>query len=373
MVVDIPAAHTSPVALLRWSSGGRHLLSWGVNGSLIRWQLARRSVTDGPVAADAFGFALSPDGRWLAYGGGPDGYVQLGERRGDAPPRSLAGYEFPLPGVLLFSHDSRRLAQVGAYQVIVWDVASGNEVARLEERTGLSGRIGSVAFTDEGILLACVTSARDPKVAVWDLMDRRVLWRGDNDEFDALHLAPDGRLVACRFASGASATQRVAVIDLSSGEQVGEVELAGSPFGPQSFTADGRWLVAQDTDRQPLDAVIEPFGGRARPRANATLLARSFPDGAKQLRIEGPSAPTAFALDAQGRLLAIGYQDGVVMLWDVRQSEEIFRAGFCSQAVSQLAFTTDGRSLAITDGVSPIQFFDVSMVRRQLAEIGLAW
>ena len=72
--VRIKAAHTASVALLRWEEDGRHLLSWGVEGALARWELGERPVSDVQTNQDAFGFALSPNGRHLACGGGPEGW-----------------------------------------------------------------------------------------------------------------------------------------------------------------------------------------------------------------------------------------------------------------------------------------------------------
>ena len=122
-----------------------------------------------------------------------------------------------------------------------------------------------------------------------------------------------------------------------------------------------------------LEAVIEPFPSRAILRTGTVLNLQSFPGGAKHQKIVGPSVPTAFVVNPDGRLLVIGYQDGSVKLWGISRNEEILLADFCSQAVSQLAFTPDGLSLAITDGTSPVQFLDLSVVRQQLGEIGLDW
>jgi WD40 repeat protein len=373
MVVDIKAAHRATVAILRWSTNSRHLLSWGIQGTLKRWQLAERSVSDGQSVEEVFGFALSPDAQWLAYGGGPKGRVQLVDRRTGLVVRTLAGYEFPLPGLLLFSHDSRRLAQVGAYQAVVWDVMTGQEVTRLEERSGLTGRIGSVAFNNRGALLACVVRTNDPILAVWDLIDRRAIWQPEKGKYDALHLTPDGRLLAGLCSTGSTAGKRVVVLEIPTGRAIGEIELAAAPFGPQTFTPEGRWLVTTDFARPGLEDVFGYFPSRDIPRTDTELNLQSFPAGAKRLKIVGPSVPTAIAVNPDGRLLAIGYQDGSVKLWGLTENEEILRADFCAQAVSQLAFMPDGRSLVITDGTSPVQFLDLSMLRRQLGEIGLDW
>ena len=373
MVVDVKAAHMATVALVRWADDGRHLLSWGVKGTLKCWQLAERTVSDVETGQEAFGFALSPDGRWLACGGGPEGQIQIIDRRHGSVVRTLSGYRFPLPGLLLFSHDSRRLAQVGAYQVALWDVATGHEVTRVEERNGLGGRIDSVAFTDRGALLACVASTGDPKLRVLDVTDRREIWRPDDGEFHSAYLTPHGRLLAGLLSSGSTAKERATVLAIPDGKAVAAIELPGTPFGPQTFSSDGRWLVTLDTARPALEATVETLSSRITPGTSTGLNLQSFPGGEKHLKISGSSAPTAFAVPPDGRLLAIGYQDGSATIWDLASNEEVFRADFCSQSVSHIAFTPDGASLAITDGASTIQLLDLTIVRRQLEEIGLDW
>ena len=103
------------------------------------------------------------------------------------------------------------------------------------------------------------------------------------------------------------------------------------------------------------------------------LILQGFPTGDEPLKIAGPSAPGAYAFGPEGRLLAIGYRDGSVRLWDGGAGEGLFHADFCSQPVTELAFTPGGPGLAITDGRSPIQLLDLTALRRQMAEIGLDW
>jgi WD40 repeat protein len=178
-------AHTGMVALLFWDDNGRHLVSWGVECTLKRWELADRPVSNIRVAQESFGFAFSPDGRWLACGGGPQGNVELIDRRTGSAIRTLPAYRFPLPGLLLFSHDSERLAQVGAYQTRVWNVTTGEVVARLEDGSGLAGRIDSVAFTVDSNFLATVARTKDPRRVVWDVTNGRESWRAANDKIQS--------------------------------------------------------------------------------------------------------------------------------------------------------------------------------------------
>ena len=98
-----------------------------------------------------------------------------------------------------------------------------------------------------------------------------------------------------------------------------------------------------------------------------------FPSGEERSRIVGSSAPGAHAFSPDGRLLAIGYRDGSMILWDASRGEEVFRGDFRSQPITQLAFTPNGTSLAVSDGKSPVQLLDLIGLRRQLAKIRLDW
>jgi WD40 repeat protein len=262
---------------------------------------------------------------------------------------------------------------VGAYQAVVWDVTTGEEVARLEEGSGFAGRIGSVAFTEGGALLACVVKTRDPQLAVWDVTGGRLIWRPESGSFDALQLSPDGRLVAGLSSTGAAAAGQATILETATGNAVGQLRLAGMPLGPRMFTADGRWLVTAEVAGSGLPPVIETFPRQAALGSGNVLYLQSFPGGADSQEIVGPSAPTAFDANSDARLLAIGYQDGSVTLRTMPGFEEILRADFCSEAVSQLAFTRDGHTLAISDGISAIQYLDLDVLRQQLAEIRLNW
>jgi WD40 repeat protein len=370
-MVRLRAAHAGMVALLRWDGDGRHLLSWGVEGQLKRWELGNRPASNVRTGQEAFGFALSPDGQWLAAGGGPEGKVQLIDRARGSVVRTLSGYGFPLPGLLLFSAEGRQLAQVGAYQTVVWDVTTGQEIARLEESNGLAGRIVSVAFAGDGSLRVSVAGTKEPRLAVWDVTRRREIWRAANGGLHTGYLTPDGRLLAALPAASSAGSGKMTVLEIPSGQTVARSELPGAPFGPQSFSPDGRWLVTSNV--QPSAHLLGLLQEDSTRQTDLGLILQAFPTGEKRLRVVGPAAPSAYAFSPDGGLLAIGYRDGSAGLWDVAGGEEIFRGNFCSQPVAQLAFTPDGVSLAVTDGKSPIQLLHLAGLRRQLAEVGLGW
>ena len=125
--------------------------------------------------------------------------------------------------------------------------------------------------------------------------------------------------------------------------------------------------------RPGASVMLAPFPESDTAPTDLALVLHAFPTGDERLRILARSAPTAYGFSPDGKLLAIGYQDGSMKLWDLESDEEVFHADFCSQPVTQLAFTPDGALLAISDGKSAIQRLDLVALRRQLARIRLSW
>ena len=157
---------------------GSQLASWGiVEGRFQCWDVADPPATEVRISPKVRHFTLSPDGKRLAAADAQEPRIRVFDRTTGAAHRDLWGSDPLTPGLLVFSPDGRQLAEVNAYRVVVWDVRNGQLLARLEQASGLEGLITSVAFSPEGSLLASVSSAADPRVAVWDVLRCREVWR----------------------------------------------------------------------------------------------------------------------------------------------------------------------------------------------------
>ncbi len=91
--------------------------------------------------------------------------------------------------------------------------------------------------------------------------------------------------------------------------------------------------------------------------------------------IRVPSLPTVQAFSPDGLLLALGFLDSSVQLWNTKTGEKLFRwTAFEQPTKLHLAFTPDGKALAASSSDSgSIQLLDLTSLRRQLAAIGLDW
>ena len=179
-----------------FSPDGRSIaLTSYLDGTILLWDLATRRERMvlhqlSPVTSIAF----SPDGRWLATGGGVIGRSSFGTSNlalGDYCMRvSLA-----LTTALAFSRDGALLASAGfpEHYVCLWDLGTGR-VCRLFE--GHSRSVNSVAFSPDGSLLA--TASNDGTLGLWTVATgrRRASLDGQAMYLRTVTFSPDGQTLA---------------------------------------------------------------------------------------------------------------------------------------------------------------------------------
>lgn len=370
VIVALPGAHVGPVVHVRWQPDGKHLISWGTSDSLKRWQIAEPPLARVAIASRDAVWAISPDGRRLAVAEGTQDTIQLLDALSGRIVHTLHGSGQPSAGRLRFSPDARRLALVDPYQASVWDVESGQLLAHLDEDHGLKGLITSSAFASDATLLAVAASASGPSLAVWDVLEMRPrLSTPPEMNYQSGHITPDGSLIMAIPGQSPGTRGEVVWLRLPEGEPMAEWPRLGVPLGENPFSPDARWLLTLLL-RKP-DPTFELLGVFSGLPPEADVVLQRIADREQTLRIAGPSVPSAHGFDSDGRLLALGYRDGSVKLWDVRRGGEIFHARLSSHPVGQLAFRGDW--LAFSDGSAAVQFVDLAALQRQLAEVGLGW
>ncbi|HEY3964614.1 MAG TPA: protein kinase [Planctomycetaceae bacterium] len=368
-------AHQGMTAFVRWGPDDRHLLSFGLEGSLKRWELSggRPASQISTIPHSAFSFAFSSDGNWLAVSSGPANVVQLISRPTGRAERELSANGFPAYEVM-FSNDSRQVAQFGGAQAVIWEVGTGREVARLDVKNEIDGQIVSAAFTREGKLIASTTNQQTKKIAVWDVAAGREIWQAPEVAGSAFGiLGGEGRLLgAVPFLPSGRKNEQITVWELPAGRESTRLDLGGEAGGFPQFSPDGRWLVGLDVWNGFAGVGFGRMGGRSGLTVKAQVVVQSVASDAQKFKIPGSSAPDAYAFSPDSRLLAIGYRDGSVQLWEIERGEELYHYASGAKSVAYLAFTHDGGALASSDGTSPqIQLLHVSDLRHRLAEMGL--
>ncbi len=341
--------HATLVESLKFSSNGRWLATKDIDGRVILWNLAtgRKAHTlEGSGAANRAEeskirvMASSPDGRWLALTTGaqtvkvweiasghelrifddhpspvtataisPDGqWLAAACGKDDCQIKlwNVANrcgvYVLRAPGevcVMAFSPDSRWLVAGGSRDsaVIVWEVATGREVRRLDLR-------------DQEL-----QELHDRQRRRWAAQVRAAGGRVDERDSEALQVkpldfgfSPDGRLLAV-------ASDATFLWDLAIGRKVRVLRHPWKPgkggFATDvAFSSDGRWLATAHY-METEATVWEVETGRE------VLTKKGY-----RPSLELPAIPVAVAFSPEGQLLFAQSYKSTVRLWDVAVEAE---------------------------------------------------
>jgi WD40 repeat protein len=345
--------------------------------------------------------ALSPDGATLASAD-RDSIVRLWDVAASKPRATL-----PRAGdvaALAFGGDGRTLAVAGADGAVrLWDVPPGEEPRFT--LTGHAGAVKEVLFAADGRTLA--TSGADRTIRLWDAAtgQQRASLRPDDEAVTAMTFSPDGRLLAT-----AGKDRLVKLWDAATGEARGTLKGHAAEVSYAQFAPDGATLATGCWDRLVL--LWETATGRPRGRLigrrgeGAEVAALFTPDGQQLLAADGSRAIRRLnvatgqelppleghtggvyllRLTDDGRTLASAATDfqarneiGEVKLWDVASGREAatLRGGarrgladtsFFSGDVGghvAMAFSPDGRTLAVRTRDSAVKLWDMEALRR---------
>jgi DNA-binding SARP family transcriptional activator/WD40 repeat protein len=268
--------------------------------------------------------------------------------------------------------------------------------AALGELRGDGWPLYSVAASRDGALLA-IGDERGG-VIFYDVRTRRRLpgaYRAPEGLIQHLAFSPDGTLVAV-VTHGEEGTTRVDLVDPRTGRRARRVELPRFPaeafyvLAPVEFGPGGRHLVAQTSSvdfAEGPPSVLHRIevatgkvvrsrrvGGHGAWRLSATRDRSRFfltvprddrtyeiDPATLTVRRSWPAGAHAGTVSGDGRVFALGGDDGSVRLLDLRTGDvRAFEDGHDSGADMQLAFTPDGRTLITSNAKGEVLAWDVA-------------
>jgi WD40 repeat protein/serine/threonine protein kinase len=269
------------------------------------------AIVPGGHTDGIWGIAVSPNGQWIATAS-HDHTVKIWDAATLQLLRTLEGHG-SLVWSVAFSPDSRTLAS-GSGDVRLWDVETGRLLHTFEGHERL---VVGLDFHPRHPWL--VSSAYDGSVRLWDVAKLQSL--GKLHQFD-------------RKANYDSRVHNV------------------------KFRPDGRWLASTADARVALWELgdVPPT-----PRPPDRFL-------------EGhTSAVWALAFSSDGRTLASGAEQGVVILWNGETFERVVTLRAGQGQTRCVSFSRSGDRLAVASYYASTIVWDLARLRRSLADMGLDW
>ena len=290
----------------------------------------------------------------------------------------LKGHKNSVNSVALSPDGSRIVSGSGDSTVRLWDVASGEELAVLKDRTRIGSTVMSVAFSPDGLR---VVLGGYGTVSIWDTAIGKELavLKGHEDSVYSVAFSPDGS----RIVSG-SLDKTVRLWDVASGEEL--ALLKGHEDGVISvdFSPDGSRIVSGSWDNTvrlwdvASGEELALFKGhesngefcRLQPRWIAYcfrfLEIEQFACGMQQaeknsLVLKGhESNVMSVAFSPDGSRIVSGSVDSTVRLWDVASGEELAVLKGHEGSVMSVAFSPDGSRIVSGSWDNTVRLWDAA-------------
>ncbi|MEV5237976.1 helix-turn-helix domain-containing protein [Streptomyces cinnamoneus] len=344
--------HAHSVNALAFSPDGRVLASVSHDHSAKLWDVTGHKVLATLTGHEGgiLGVAFSPDGRTLATAG-HDRTIRLWDTATYRQRAELTGHTQQVMGIA-FSPDNRTLATAcNDHTLKLWDTAALKESATLE---GHTDSVMSAAFSVDGRTLA--TAGADGTARLWDVASRRplALLTGHTAIVAQVAFLPDGRTLAT-----ASHDRTIRLWDATTHETTATLT-SELPVNQVSASPDGRHLATTLSLDAPALGSSAAASGVA-PRAGIWDVA----SGQMTTALGTRGTPRQVAFTPDGRLLAIGDGNGTVSLWGVRNRRLVTTLTGPAEAITGLAFAPDGRMLADARADGAVRLWNVATGRTE--------
>src|SRR5262249_44491250 len=323
--------HPGGVNSLAFAPAGK-LVASGGDGAVRLWDSATGKELAFCYPGDfrIYQLAFAPDGQTLAMGTG-DGIFLY-----DVAARRLRRHSEHEALTVSFSRDGRFLAGSGS-SVSLWDLRAGK---KLQQTPADSSLIYGMTIAPDGksLVYARTNAGNKPgetDLLLWDIAAGKETRRlaGPRDWIHALRFSPDGKTIA------AAAHSEVLIVDAATWTRRFRLGKRGHDLAFCATTP--RLAIATDQN-------VELYN-TATGKVEQTL-ARQPPDVQRGRRL---------AVSADGATLAAttGF-DGRIRLWDIATGKEKLPQPDLVNAVTGLAFSADGTTLASCFRDGRVQLFD---------------
>lgn len=396
--------------VVAFSPDGKTLASSGEDGVLRLWDVGGPSrirplpaPSGGRHTEGVWALAFSPDGKLLASGD-QDWEVRLWDvsqpGRARALGEPLTEHDGPIWGVA-FSPDGKTLAAGdGGNDVVLWDVSRPRAPTVRRILAGHVDDVYGLAFNDDGTIL--VTGSADDNVVSWDVASGRSFGppRTHSQSVAAVAISPDGKTVASGGYDDdvklwATSEPQPLAQSIASGGDIWEVALGAGNRVAAATERDGVnfWPgdppAAGERPRPPLASIPSEdndivYAVRYEGNVVAAAIGESFQlwdvsNAERPTRLGAPASARhsedirSLRFSRDGKVLATGGYDGLVLFWDVGERGQ---AEFLTQIsptggrnVNEVEFSPTADVLAVAGSDGMVRLWDVGNPRRPV-ELG---
>lgn len=351
--------------LAHWGNGVYKAVAWSADGKLLAAAstmgvylynastLVQVSFINSSDSISCLTF--SPDGQTLATGSS-DNTVRLWRVSDGQLLKILLGHTKEVSSVA-FSPDGQLLAS-GSYDwtILIWHIPSGQL-----QMSSPSNWVSQIAFSPDGQMLASTGNYTE----FWNVSDRKVIWSSIKVGGASLAFSPDGKTLVL-------GGDGIDLIRVSDGSILNTLGKKGDSIESVAFSPDGQilasyergapvnlWRVSDWTLLRTLKGVEVGYGNLAFSPDSKTLvladnaylfenaiLLWNVSDGALLHKELNNIIPWSLAFSPDGQILAIGMDDGAILLRRVSDGFVLNTLEGQKGWISCLAFSPDGQTLA---------------------------
>lgn len=351
--LPLSEGHRQAPSAIVLAKDGKTMISWGGDRVIRRWDATAGKLLGSYLApAGTTRAALSPDGSSVALANA-DNTIRLHDA---ATGKELHRFKTHPNGTiaLAFAPDGKVLASRGGTDNIIrlYDVAAGRELRQIAMRKGR----GSVNANRVELIVG--------------------MGGGSGGGGAGLAFSPDGKLIVAPGPGGRRPGNALLVFDVASGKELRKIELSQS-ITSMAFSPDGRTLATENADR--TITLWEIASGKKRvalgnpaskqPRqTNATIVTAVFDNDGADFGSNEPAGPIGLAFSPDGRALAVRGADRSIRVWDVSAGKEVGRFKGHSGRIETVAFAPDGQTLASGASDTTLLIWDAASPLKELAK-----
>jgi WD40 repeat protein len=350
---------SDPISAVTWAPDGKSFALVSSTTIHIYDSLTFQVIQTIETGSSAYQIAYSPDGTKLAVGS-YDAPVKIWDIASGSALQTLEGNQNGNTG-LAYSPEGIILG-TGTYDnegpITLWDAASGQELRTLCSSSGYF-----FAFSPDWSILATVNRLKTIKL--WDVTSGEELrtLSGHTDDIYGITFSRDGSRLASWSADMVIKIWEVATGNEQSTLSVGEY-ISNVSFLPDGETlvylANGKpitlWDIASNQVLGTIGAVQQGEGISLSPDGEMVLFSGRLGNviklydlaSGKELRkLDWQSYSVAgLAYSPDGRMVAVGLQSGEIKLLDAANGRELSNLTGHLYGVPRLAFSPDGAALA---------------------------